>query len=64
MVLGGLSTSTLVRVNVKDVNDNFPEFSPTSYDVTIGYSHPLNEVLDSNSFKLWQLLIPLIQKVT
>jgi hypothetical protein len=32
---GGLSTSTLVRVSVNDVNDNFPEFAPSSYDATI-----------------------------
>jgi len=33
--IGGLSTSTLVRVSVNDVNDNFPEFAPSSYDATI-----------------------------
>jgi hypothetical protein len=32
---GGLSTSTLVRVSVNDVNDNFPEFAPSSYDATL-----------------------------
>jgi hypothetical protein len=24
-----------VRVSVNDVNDNFPEFAPTNYDVTV-----------------------------
>jgi hypothetical protein len=30
-----LSTSTLVRVSVNDVNDNFPEFAPSNYDATV-----------------------------
>jgi len=39
MFLGGLSTSAVVKVDVQDVNDNWPVFSPSEYNVSIVWSH-------------------------
>ena len=33
---GGLSASTLVSVNVMDVNDNSPIFAPDQYNIELG----------------------------
>lgn len=35
---GGLSTSAVVKVDVQDVNDNWPVFSPSEYNVSIVWS--------------------------
>lgn len=32
---GGLSTSAVIKVDVQDVNDNWPVFSPSEYNVSI-----------------------------
>lgn len=55
---GGLSTSAVVKVDVQDVNDNWPVFSPSEYNVSIVWSPdeqgPIVAVrakdLDSGSF--------------
>jgi len=36
--VGGLSTSAVVKVDVQDVNDNWPVFSPSEYNVSIVWS--------------------------
>jgi len=58
MSAGGLSTSAVVKVDVQDVNDNWPVFSPSEYNVSIVWSPteqgPIVAVrakdLDSGSF--------------
>ncbi|KAJ8676739.1 hypothetical protein QAD02_012526 [Eretmocerus hayati] len=55
---GGLSTTSIVRVLVGDVNDNRPIFNPREYNVTLRVDGPLNGSilrcaavdLDSGSF--------------
>lgn len=38
MLTGGLSTSAVIKVDVLDVNDNLPVFSPSEYNVSIAWS--------------------------
>lgn len=55
---GGLSTSAVIKVDVLDVNDNWPVFSPSEYNVSIVWTlseqGPIVTVrakdLDSGSF--------------
>lgn len=43
MISGGLSTTAIVRVQVIDVNDNRPIFSPRKYNVTVRTENLTNE---------------------
>ena len=40
---GGLSSTALINVNIKDINDNVPEFLPSVYMVKINRNTPLNQ---------------------
>ena len=40
---GGLSASTLVSVNVMDVNDNSPIFAPDQYNIQLGEKRNVHE---------------------
>ena len=55
---GGLSTSTMVKIELEDINDNLPVFSPSLYNTTLQTSHPVGQTflllratdLDSDQF--------------
>ena len=40
---GGLSTSTMVKIELEDINDNIPVFSPSVYNVTLEPGHPAGQ---------------------
>ena len=40
---GGLSTSTMVKIELEDINDNLPVFSPSVYNTTLQAAHPVGQ---------------------
>ena len=40
---GGLSTSTMVKIELEDINDNLPVFSPSVYNVTLEPGYPAGQ---------------------
>lgn len=48
---GSLSTSTMVKVDIKDINDNFPQFKPEQYITKIRSRFPTGvNILTVNAF--------------
>ena len=45
MFQGGLSTSTMVKIEVDDINDNAPVFVPNVYNVTLQKNDPVGKTI-------------------